>query len=312
MRNTKFFNSLEPLEGSLKIQKYFPDGRKEDVFEQKNLIVLVSRQKILNELYSTPLTISAISCAGFLVSVTTLVSHGLTTGDLVIVDRVNPLEYNGIFEVNVIDATHFQYYSRTSIVSAGSGADMAIYPTVKPDPINSLKIGIGGGIDSRSIIGCSVSISTTNLTTTDSPGFLISDVGQNVTIQGAGVGGDPLNVIVTAFNSSTSVTISESASTTVSNINVTIGQGLYPKREDPSQTDLISEVTELPITYTVNSTAPSVTFIADADQSTANGLLLTEAGLFKLSGDIFNVKNHPGIPKTSDFGVHYVWTIKYA
>jgi hypothetical protein len=51
--------------------------------------------------------------------------------------------------------------------------------------------------------------------------------------------------------------------------------------------------------------------LADVDQTQANGSQLTEAGLFKASGAIFNVKNHPGINKTSEFSVHYSWSIKF-
>ncbi len=304
-------DNLKAVEGTLRIEKHYPDNRVEKVFEEDNLIVVASRLKILNDLYSTPLEISTATCAGNLVTITTASNHGLSAGDLVSITGVSPSEYNGIFEVNISAVNAFRYYARATIGSSGSGTTMSVYPVAKPNPVNSLKIGIGGGLDSRSLAGCAISISTTALTSV-SPVFLITDVGQNVTIPGAGVGGDNLNVIVTQYNSASSVVVSESASTTVSNVTVTVGQGLYPRQEDPTQTDLLSPLTSLAVTYTVNATAPSVTFIADADQSTANGMLLTEAGLFKVDGSIFNVKNHPGIPKTSDFGVHYVWTIKYA
>lgn len=306
----KGFEGLKAVEGTLRIEKRYTN-RTEVVFEQDNLIVLDSRQKILQNLYSSPLTISSATASGNLATVTTTTNHGLSAGDLVLVRGLTPTEYNGVFEINISSLSSFTYYTRNAPGSSGTGTVIQVFPVVKPNPIYSLKIGIGGGLDSRSLAGCSISISTTTLTASSAV-FLITDVGQNVTIPGAGVGGDNLNVLITGFNSATSVTVSESASTTVTGVTVTIGQGLYPKQESPSQTDLVAPLTSLPITYTVNLTAPSVTYIADADQSTANGMLLTEAGLFKVDGTIFNVKNHPGIPKTSDFGVHYVWTIKYA
>jgi len=306
----KGFEGLKAVEGTLRIEKRYTN-RTEVVFEQDNLIVLDSRQKILQGLYSSPLTISSATASGNLATVTTTTNHGLSAGDLVLVRGLTPTEYNGVFEINISSLSSFTYYTRNAPGSSGTGTVIQVFPVVKPNPIYSLKIGIGGGLDSRSLAGCSISISTTTLTASSAV-FLITDVGQNVTIPGAGVGGDNLNVLITGFNSATSVTVSESASTTVTGVTVTIGQGLYPKQESPSQTDLVAPLTSLPITYTVNLTAPSVTYIADADQSTANGMLLTEAGLFKVDGTIFNVKNHPGIPKTSDFGVHYVWTIKYA
>jgi PhoPQ-activated pathogenicity-related protein len=87
-------------------------------------------------------------------------------------------------------------------------------------------------------------------------------------------------------------------------------EGLYPKPEDPLQTDLITPALTISTIYVTDVPNVKVTFLADVDQSQCNGSLLTEAGLFKVSGAIFNVKNHPGIPKTSDFSIHYAWTIK--
>jgi hypothetical protein len=87
--------------------------------------------------------------------------------------------------------------------------------------------------------------------------------------------------------------------------------GLYPKPEDPAQPDLIIPVITVPTVYTLDADNITVTFLADVDQTQANGSQLTEAGLFKASGAIFNVKNHPGINKTSEFSVHYSWSIKF-
>lgn len=88
-------------------------------------------------------------------------------------------------------------------------------------------------------------------------------------------------------------------------------EGLYPKAESPTQTDLITPAITVSTIYVVDLANISVTFLADMDQTQCNGLQLTEAGLFKASGLIFNVKNHPGISKTSDFSVHYSWAVKY-
>jgi hypothetical protein len=87
--------------------------------------------------------------------------------------------------------------------------------------------------------------------------------------------------------------------------------GLYPKTEDPDQLDLVTPVITIPTVYVLDVSNISCTFLADVDQSQANGSQLTEAGLFKASGKIFNVKNHPGINKTSEFSVHYSWTIRF-
>jgi len=88
-------------------------------------------------------------------------------------------------------------------------------------------------------------------------------------------------------------------------------QGLYPKSEDPTQTDLITPVVTVPVVYVLDNINIIITFLADIDQSQCNGLLLSEAGLFKASGLILNVKNHPGINKTIDFSVHWEWRIRY-
>jgi hypothetical protein len=95
-------------------------------------------------------------------------------------------------------------------------------------------------------------------------------------------------------------------------------QGLFPKQEDPSWTALNTTITTigtgglLTVSNAVDNTVPQVTFLCDLDQGTANGNLITEAGLFRASGNIFNVKTFPGIPKTSEFSLHFSWTIKMA
>ena len=89
-------------------------------------------------------------------------------------------------------------------------------------------------------------------------------------------------------------------------------QGLYPKTEDPTQTNLNTPLLSVTNSYVVNNTIPQVTFLADLDLATGNGSLISEAGLITNSGALFNVKNFPGIPKTSEFSLHFEWTIKFA
>ena len=85
--------------------------------------------------------------------------------------------------------------------------------------------------------------------------------------------------------------------------------GFYPKPEDPAQTDLITPIGSIATTYTPVSGEVAYSFLADVTSVALNGVMITEAGLFKQSGLIFNVKNHPGIVKTSAFSIHYEWTI---
>lgn len=88
-------------------------------------------------------------------------------------------------------------------------------------------------------------------------------------------------------------------------------QALYPKPEDPEQTDLIQPVITVPTLYVLSADEISVTFLADIDQSQANGTLFSEAGLITTAGKLWNVKNHPGIPKTSEFSIHYEWRARF-
>jgi hypothetical protein len=89
-------------------------------------------------------------------------------------------------------------------------------------------------------------------------------------------------------------------------------EGLYPKAVSSTITGLYTPLTTAVVSYVLNSSVPSVTFIADLDQGSGNGSLITEAGLFKQSGTIFNIKTFPGIAKTSEFSLHFEWTIKIA
>jgi hypothetical protein len=95
-------------------------------------------------------------------------------------------------------------------------------------------------------------------------------------------------------------------------------QGLFPKEEDQNWVDLNNPIASIgvagivPIGKVVDNSIPEVTYLADIDQSTANGSLINEAGLFKVSTEIFNVKTFPAIPKTSEFSLHFEWVIKLA
>lgn len=86
--------------------------------------------------------------------------------------------------------------------------------------------------------------------------------------------------------------------------------GQFPKSVNQGLTSLFTPLLLLTTSYVVNNGVPSVTFIADADTSTGNGSLITEAGLKTASGNLFNIKTFPGVPKTSEFGLHFEWTIQ--
>jgi hypothetical protein len=112
-----------------------------------------------------------------------------------------------------------------------------------------------------------------------------------------------------------SLYVANQLSDPIINLNIGTGgcidpQGLFPKPISQAMTSLFTPLLSVPTSFTINSAAPSVTFIADVDQGTANGQLITEAGLFKASGNMFNIKTFPGIPKTSEFSIHFEWTIQ--
>lgn len=88
--------------------------------------------------------------------------------------------------------------------------------------------------------------------------------------------------------------------------------GLYPRAVNQSLTSLYAYLMSLPVTYSIAPTVPSVTFIADVDESTANGSSINEAALYTQSNIMFNIKTFPSITKSSSFGVHFEWTISIA
>ncbi len=153
-------SNMKAIEGELLAQKIFPDGTTETVFHEKNLIMLVSKQRLL------------------------------------------------------------------SIAYAASG---------NWDPINTLHVGIGGTLDP---------------------------------------------------------------------------EGVFPKAVNHALTALYADILSIPTHYELNNAIPSVTFITDLDQGMGNGQKITEAGLFTNTGQMFNIKCFPGIDKTSEFNLHFEWTIK--
>lgn len=90
-------------------------------------------------------------------------------------------------------------------------------------------------------------------------------------------------------------------------------QGFYPKTPTTDLTTLYFDIFSVPTAYNiVNSSIPSVTFLASIDETQCNGTLLTEAGLFTVDGTMFNIKTFTGIPKTSSFAIDFSWTISVA
>lgn len=55
----------------------------------------------------------------------------------------------------------------------------------------------------------------------------------------------------------------------------------------------------------------SVTYSFNISSSQLNGYNISEVGLFRESGNMFNIKTFPSIPKSSAFSIQFLWTIKY-
>lgn len=86
--------------------------------------------------------------------------------------------------------------------------------------------------------------------------------------------------------------------------------GLYPKPTLKTQTDLYTPLLTVDASPVIDTGNIKVTFLADVSTDEGNLQQINEAGLFKNSGTIFSVITHPGIYKTSDFAIHYSWTIR--
>ena len=93
--------------------------------------------------------------------------------------------------------------------------------------------------------------------------------------------------------------------------------GRKPKRPDPNLNDLYSPIT----TYNRNlNIVPST--LQDAQDfitvdfvlgpAEANGENISEVGLFKESGDMFNIKTFRSVPKVDSFSLQFWWRILYA
>lgn len=87
-------------------------------------------------------------------------------------------------------------------------------------------------------------------------------------------------------------------------------EGKFPKAVTSDLTSLYNQTQSIPVTYTLDQSYPSVTYIADVDPTLCNGQLISEAGLFFSDSMMFNIKTFPAIPKTVDFSVHFEWTIR--
>lgn len=89
-------------------------------------------------------------------------------------------------------------------------------------------------------------------------------------------------------------------------------QGMYPKAINQTLTSLYTPLLNVPTSFTLTPSVPSVTFLATIDQGTGNGQNITEAALYTAGGTMFNILTFPAIPKTSQFSINFSWEIELA
>lgn len=88
------------------------------------------------------------------------------------------------------------------------------------------------------------------------------------------------------------------------------GDGSLLKTPITTLIDLYNPLTRVGITkVSQDLTVPSITLIANLDNSQGNGSFINEAGFFSGNGQMFNIKVFPGIQKTWSFSVNFQWTI---
>jgi hypothetical protein len=81
-------------------------------------------------------TISSITIAGAVATLTTAAAHGLSTGSTVSITGATPAGYNGIYTITVVNSTSFTY--RPIAVPTGSATVVGVYAIEVNTPINSL------------------------------------------------------------------------------------------------------------------------------------------------------------------------------
>jgi hypothetical protein len=88
-------------------------------------------------------------------------------------------------------------------------------------------------------------------------------------------------------------------------------EGLFLKIPTIDRTDLYNPVFSSPIVKTGdNPDIPTITLMANIDNSVGNGLKLNEAGFFTATGRMFNIKVFPTVLKKSSFSLNLEWVIK--
>jgi len=138
-------------------------------------------------------TVSSITRSSSTAHVTTAASHGYTTGDEITIRGAVQPEYNGTFEITVIDADEFEYTVTGSPATPATGAmvhgrkfmSVACYIATQPNP-GTIEVGVDpagvGDGTTRSVTSITRSGGTATVTMGANHGY---ETGQSVTIAGA-------------------------------------------------------------------------------------------------------------------------------
>lgn len=89
-------------------------------------------------------------------------------------------------------------------------------------------------------------------------------------------------------------------------------EGQYPRVLTGTETDLFSPIFgSNNLAWEFDETGTRLVFSFDVLDSEGVGQLISEVGLFKESGEMFNIKTFPSISKGSGFSLRFQWVIKY-
>ena len=93
--------------------------------------------------------------------------------------------------------------------------------------------------------------------------------------------------------------------------------GRKPIRPDPNRNDLYNPITTYNKNIHITPSTPAdtqgflmVDFVLGPDE--ANDKFISEVGLFKENGDMFNLKTFRAVPKVDSFSLQFWWRILYA
>lgn len=190
--------------------------------------------------------------------------------------------------------------------------------TVLPDPIQTFRVGDGGtldgtvglggipGVNARPLSGAETSLFNLLSTALYSHTALSHNL-QNATTATAGTWAS-----ATGYNAGDTVAASSSAFSIF--VFEAQNTGTSGGSEPAWPNTLGSTVVDNDITWVVRPRSlafKSVTYSFSISSSQLNGYNISEVGLFRESGGMFNIKTFPSIPKSSAFSIQFLWTIKY-